>query len=176
MGWIVYGNDRVTDPKAECDSICTWEREGTSGRVLASGIVGDAYYAAVEHVQQHERAAEERQVFAAVFLIQKAPFGYKSMDEGMGPCEDRAPLDVLQALEALPPVPPVTAWNECEFCGGTGKMAAPNSHIGCWNCDGAGEVPADRNQIDRNRHARDWRKRAWSHHGGEPPAHQLTLV
>lgn len=98
MGWTIY-NSGVADPQAECDRILTWNSDESSGKVLASAIVGSTYYAAVELVKPDR----PRIVFAAVFLIQRSPFGYKDMDETCGPNECSPPLRVLQLLTPLEP-------------------------------------------------------------------------
>lgn len=69
--------------------------------VLASALIGmKTLYAAVERV---DKATGERIVWAAVILINYAPteyhnFGYKDMDESMGPCEDDCPEKILKLL------------------------------------------------------------------------------
>lgn len=100
MGWTIYNqSERVADPQAECDRLCTWNNEDSAARVLASAIVGSTYYAAVE-LEKRDQAPF---VFAAVFLIQRSPFGYKDMDETCGPNECSPPLRVLEKLTPLQP-------------------------------------------------------------------------
>ncbi len=57
-------------------------------------------YAAVERVT---KATGEREVWAAVVLLDRRKndyynFGYKDMDESMGPCEDECPERILSLL------------------------------------------------------------------------------
>lgn len=165
MGWTIYDRS-LADPQGECDRLCTWSREGSSGRVVASALVGNTYYAAVDS----ERAGEGRATFAAVFLIQRSPFGYKDMDESMGPCEASPPLRVLEKLTPLPARSPV----RCTTCDGSGKLSgdrwdARSQGAECMCCKGEGAT-------DRHDYARNWRRRAWERFGGEPQGQQLQLL
>ena len=96
MGWTVYKATHYTkkgtvDRKAECDKY----RWGDEYELLKSAMVGATYYAAV-------RYKTTGQVFAAVFLttIRKDfyNFGYKDMDETMGPGEAKCPANILALL------------------------------------------------------------------------------
>jgi hypothetical protein len=81
--------------------------------ILASATVGGTFYAAV-------RNPETGQVWAFVAITQRRRdylgFGYKDMDENMGPNEARAPARVLDKLTPLAECahPPLAAG---EFCG-----------------------------------------------------------
>lgn len=107
MGWVHCFDGRrkpdgTVDRRFECDRICTWEcrdEDGnvtTSGRVLKSAMVGSTYYAAVQN--------HKGDVWAAVFLTcgrtrhDGTAWGYKDMDETMGPCEAKCPASVLALL------------------------------------------------------------------------------
>ena len=107
MGWVHCFNGRLkpngtVDRKYECDRICTWETRddngniSSSGRVLKSAMVGSTYYAAVQN--------QKGEVWAAVFLTcgqtrhDGTAWGYKDMDETMGPREDKCPASVLALL------------------------------------------------------------------------------
>ena len=81
----------------------TWESDdGTKRRVLETAIVARTEaYAAVETV----RPNGEREVWAAVFLLNYVPrakdgftFGYKDMDETVGPNADNCPARILDLL------------------------------------------------------------------------------
>jgi hypothetical protein len=81
----------------------SWTSEnGTVNRVLESAIVErKEAYAAVETVHPDGR----REVWAAVFLLHYHPrakdgytFGYKDMDESVGPNVDRCPAKILDLL------------------------------------------------------------------------------
>ena len=107
MGWVHCFDGRrkpdgTIDRKYECDRLCTWECFGadgkitSSGKVLKSAMVGSTYYAAVQN--------HKGEVWAAVFLTcsrtkwDGTAWGYKDMDETMGPNEDRCPASILALL------------------------------------------------------------------------------
>ncbi len=166
MGWLIYDRS-VSDPKAECDRIATWSNEESAGEVLASSIVGSTYYAA--H-RKTTHATGESKTVGIVFLIQRSPFGYKDMDESMGPCESECPRYILELLSPLPALEPQDCWH----CEGAGVMNGPRWHVDaqgkpCSTCEGTGKT-------DRNAYARNWRKRCWSRFGGEPQGQQLELL
>lgn len=100
MGWTFQEKPR--DVRGYLDSQLTWESETGKRRVLDSAIVARTeYYAAVEHVKPDG----EREVWAAVFLLKFVPrasdgytFGYKDMDETMGPYAWRCPVRLLDLL------------------------------------------------------------------------------
>ena len=86
--------------KAICDKQLTWEDERGSRKVIKSSIVGNTYYAAVEHIQPDG----SRRVWAAITRFQtgsKNGFGnfcYKDMDETVGPYYYDCPLSILNLL------------------------------------------------------------------------------
>jgi len=94
MDWY-HANHRqkngAVDRKAELDGV--W---GDHYEVLKSAMVGSTYYAAV-------KVKETGKVFAAVFLTkvnsrETCNFGYKDMEESMGPNEAKCPLSILNLL------------------------------------------------------------------------------
>ncbi|WP_230771748.1 DUF6927 domain-containing protein [Sphingomonas sp. Leaf4] len=109
MGWLfmsvgaMKGHD---SPKAYLDDQFTYQRdtpEGSTGlRVLASAVVGvRTYYAAVQATVN----GEGREIFAVVCLVRWNPrnaqgehFGYKDLDETMGPFEDECPERIMKLL------------------------------------------------------------------------------
>lgn len=106
MGWL-YMYEPREGRKAYLDNQMTWTRESLTGdlvksRVLDSGIVRfRTYYAAVEQVIDNDPST--RTVFAVVCLLSTRPhdrlqFGYKDMDETMGPCESECPERILKLL------------------------------------------------------------------------------
>ncbi len=105
MGWTFYNSNYYTksgavDRKKECDSMINAENDKRKQTVLKSKMVGSTYYAAVEDVQKE---TNERKVFAVVILTSsdKASgynFGYKDLDEFMGPCESKYPNSILDLL------------------------------------------------------------------------------
>jgi hypothetical protein len=99
MGWT-YLNRTVADPKAFLDN-----EYGTA--ILESAIVGDAYYAAAR--------IQDGRVIAVVTLIDSAGgFGWKTMDESMGPLRADCPADILAMLTEPAPGPCAEKWrNAC---------------------------------------------------------------
>ena len=104
MGWITrysashfkssgkYGF--VVDRKKECDDILT--QSGNRWQVvLKSAMVGSTYYAAL-------RVGSEKVIGVIILTCGKGKdgtlWGYKIMDESMGPCADRCPAGVLALL------------------------------------------------------------------------------
>lgn len=111
MGWIHCFDGRrlpngKVDRRYECDRILTWDTKDKDGnitatnRVLKSSMVGSTYYAAVET----KKVSGERKVWAAIFLTcgqtkhDGTIWGYKDMDETMGPCESKCPASILALL------------------------------------------------------------------------------
>ena len=93
MGWTFYRaayykpNGQV-NRKAECDELF-------EGELIKSAMVGSTYYAAVRNKQGD--------VWAAVVLTKSNSreydnFGYKDMDETMGPVYYDCPVSILKAL------------------------------------------------------------------------------
>lgn len=103
MGWLYMQSLRgFSGPRAYLDDQFTYAREAARSTVLRSALVRmRTYYAAVEHI----RPDRECEVFALVCLVRYNPrdregyiFGYKSMDEGMEPCEAECPAGILDLL------------------------------------------------------------------------------
>lgn len=105
MGWLFYDalkkNGRV-DVKGELDRIHTWSENDhgieRSCKVLASSVIDNTYYAAVEFIK-----GSERKVTAVVCLVSTGNvngfnFGYKGMDESMEPCAYDCPVKILDLL------------------------------------------------------------------------------
>ena len=110
MGWLFMSRWHMGGfgtPKAYLDNQCTYPPDPDNGRtnglrVLKSVWSGSAYYAAVEPFDISGTAGE---AFAVVCLVRWNPkarhsehFGFKDMDESMGPCEARCPASVLSLL------------------------------------------------------------------------------
>lgn len=96
MGWLWM--DKPANVKAYLDKTCTWETETAVNRVLRSALVSmSEYYAAVETT---EKSTGERKVWAAAFMVKfaKGEFGYKDMDESVGPYTNRCPEKILDLL------------------------------------------------------------------------------
>ena len=103
MGWLYMTSlGGFSGPRQYLDDQFTWERDGVRSTVLRSTLVRmRTYYAATERVS----ATSAREVFAIVCLVRYNPrdregyvFGYKDMDEGMGPCESECPAAILDLL------------------------------------------------------------------------------
>jgi hypothetical protein len=104
MGWLYMTslNGHKT-PKAYLDAQFTHTSGASKNRVLKSALNGmRVYYAAVEH---ESLVTGAKSVFAAVCLVrynlrdkEGYIFGYKDMDESMGPCESECPASILALL------------------------------------------------------------------------------
>ncbi len=127
MGWLTMPVSSMyphTTPKAYLDAQFTYEHvydaagerlslaaggplpDGATRRglrVIASSCLRNkVWYAAVAHVED----GVDGPIFAAVCLVQWNPrakdgfvFGYKDMDESMGPCEAECPERILRLLD-----------------------------------------------------------------------------
>lgn len=116
MGWLYMQSfDDHSGPRQYLDAQFTYSRNGVLSRVLRSSLRGGkVYYAAVEMI----RPDSPREVFALVCLVDHNPrdsegyvFGYKDMDEGMGPVESDCPADILDMLTPTSR-PYAIAWRE----------------------------------------------------------------
>lgn len=104
MGWLYMRClNGYSGPRQYLDAQFTCQRPDHRSTVLRSALVGRrVYYAAVEH---NPTDSGEREVFALVCLVRYNPrdhegyiFGYKEMDEGMGPNEADCPESILDLL------------------------------------------------------------------------------
>ena len=106
MGWTYYdapvqyrNGKRYIDRKAECDKLFNWREEHKSGKVLKSAMVGSTYYAAVQLLND-----DVQEDVCAVVVLTKTDckshwnFGYKDMNETMGPYECSCPESILKLL------------------------------------------------------------------------------
>ena len=112
MGWLYYG--RVPgDIRAEIARICESATTEPRMRAIAIARVGTTWYAALEARYATPEAAracsytrafpptdDGRYVFGAVFLTQIGGdgWGYKDLDETMGPVASEAPAAILDRL------------------------------------------------------------------------------
>lgn len=110
MGWLYMPRSAMgshASTKAYLDDQFTYHRPHTDGtshglRVLASACPGNrVYYAAAQHMTNDVPG----DVVAIVCLVRWNPrdkeglvFGYKDMDETMGPCEAECPARILDLL------------------------------------------------------------------------------
>ena len=115
MGWTYYSathhkNGRI-DRKAECDAYFMEGLNRGHYQVLKSAMVGSTYYAAVKALKRCDPNGEgyldippeEQIVFAVVFLTNTNSksafdFGYKDMDETVGPYKYDCPRSILNLL------------------------------------------------------------------------------
>ncbi len=104
MGWLYMKSLKGhSGPRQYLDAQFTFERPDAISKVLRSALVGmRVYYAAVEQVRI---ATGEREVWAAICLVRYNPrdregyiFGYKDMEESMGPYECDCPASILDLL------------------------------------------------------------------------------
>ena len=111
MGWLFMSLDGMggfRTPKTyldnQCNSVPNPEKGRTTGlRVLKSVWQGSVYYAATEPYGPDGKATGP--AFAIVCLVRWNPrartgenFGYKDLDEGMGPYQTTCPACVLDLL------------------------------------------------------------------------------
>jgi hypothetical protein len=103
MGWLYMRSlGSHAGPRQYLDAQFTFDRPEARCRVLRSALLRlRTYYAAVERVL----ADGNRSVSAVVCLVRYNPndrdgyvFGYKDMDEGMGPFESECPVAILDLL------------------------------------------------------------------------------
>ena len=104
MGWL-YKHDPVDDPVAYLTDLNDHDGEHFNNRVLAATRVGNTVYMALRCM---EKATGKSFVLAAVVLIsntRKHGFGYKDMDETMGPCECACPDRIMRLLSPVEDIP-----------------------------------------------------------------------
>lgn len=104
MGWLYMTTLKGhSGPCQYLDAQFTWKRADATSRVLLSALVDmRVYYAAIEQIRT---ATGAREVWAAICLVQFDPhdqlgyiFGYKDMEESMGPSERNCPEAILDLL------------------------------------------------------------------------------
>ncbi|MGA8756004.1 MAG: hypothetical protein WB611_06685 [Stellaceae bacterium] len=104
MGWL-YQDDPVADPVAELTAHFTCDGHTRTWLVLAAARVANTVYMAVKST---DKATGESYVFAAVILIsntKKHGFGYKDMDESVGPCQCDCPDRIMRLLTPIDDLP-----------------------------------------------------------------------
>ena len=120
MGWTwyrathYYPNGGI-DRRAECDAYFMEGLNRGHYDVLKSTMVGKVYYAAVKKLKKYDGCdekgewiysdlpPEEQKVFGAVFITSTLMkdyfnFGYKDMDESMGPGDCDCPKSIIALL------------------------------------------------------------------------------
>lgn len=97
MGWLISYQKLRHDETPDSYLRGLWA--GMKGReIIASATVGNTWYAAL----RIEREGKPVEIAALVYLFSRGKpgegFGYKSMDETMGPCEAECPARILDLL------------------------------------------------------------------------------
>jgi hypothetical protein len=104
MGWLYMTSIKGhSGPRQYLDAQFTFQRPDATSKVLRSALVGmRVYYAAVEQIRI---ATGAREVSAVICLVRYDPrdpegyiFGYKDMEESMGPYECDCPEPILDLL------------------------------------------------------------------------------
>lgn len=101
MGWTFTARSIEPDKKAFLDREFTFSSATKRHTIIKSAMVGSTYYAAAKV----ETDGAETSVYALIVLTKSNArasdgytFGWKDMDEGMGPREARAPASILDLL------------------------------------------------------------------------------
>ena len=104
MGWL-YKNEPIDDPVEYLIDRYTHDGERSLHQVLAAARVANTVYMAIKYT---EKATGKSFVFAAVILVSNTRehgFGYKDMDETMGPCECACPDRIMRLLSPVADIP-----------------------------------------------------------------------
>lgn len=112
MGWIFkeaeyYKPKGEIDRKAECDALCVGKSKAF--KVLKSAMVGTIYYAAVKQYKKYVNGVyisipEDKQIVFGMVILTSVNnkdiynFGYKEIEESMGPVESKCPKSIIQLL------------------------------------------------------------------------------
>jgi hypothetical protein len=104
MGWL-YQDNPVDDPVAELTAHYTYDGDTRTWVALAAARVANTVYIAV---QSTDKATGQTYVFAAVILFSnstKNGFGYKHMDETVGPSQCDCPDRIMRLLTPITDLP-----------------------------------------------------------------------
>jgi hypothetical protein len=133
MGWTTTHKPSHIGAKEYIELNClTWDSPTHDYRVLDGGVKNfRTYYGAVEKT---DRTTGERQVFAVIFMLQFYKndyhnFGYKDMDESVGPYQAECPERILKLLT------PTTSqyaqqWRDACWAKINAKKAKPAINVG----------------------------------------------
>jgi len=133
MGWL-FQNDKLRH-ETPVDYITrefTHDNGTTAATVIAAAAVGGTIYAAIRN---HDKTTGRSYVFCAVILFknnQRDGFGYKDVDESMGPCEVACPdriMRLLSPIEDLPHPGYAAEWRK-SVAAAKAKKADTQSKIG----------------------------------------------
>ena len=107
MGWSFYSNP-VKDVEAEIKNLCTHDTSEVSQYPVHISNHGSTWYVAVKTTFKkklrdnlsYKCDSNHSYIFAAVFLTRRdnGEWGYKAMDESMGPYEADAPRKLIKML------------------------------------------------------------------------------
>jgi hypothetical protein len=100
MGWTHTNRPSYQTPTEFIKEHFSWEGEKYTCKVIETSVKLDVAFAAVERI---EKATGNREVWALVLLLHHMPksyynFGYKDMDETMGPYRYDCPAKILDLL------------------------------------------------------------------------------
>ncbi|WP_292531527.1 hypothetical protein [Methylocystis sp.] len=106
MGWLFH-NDMLTHqtPAEYIAQHFSHENDTCKATVIATATVRGTIYAAIRNEIKN---TNKTYVFCGVFLFKnnkKDGFGYKDMDEGMGPCEVDCPDRIMRLLSPVDDMP-----------------------------------------------------------------------
>ena len=115
MGWTFYTDRRVNtyaEERAEIEKLCTYTNPVRQCALVKASKVGTTWYAAAKITGSDAAPIEDNTyvtdgdgsiTFAAVFLTRydDGCWGYKDMEESMGPAQSQAPLSILDLLSEL---------------------------------------------------------------------------
>lgn len=114
MGWT-FMNSRSFGKQNLIDHLIAPSYWGEEFRVLGHSVVGNHLWAAVEHLtDKGDRIkAGDRFIFLALMQsgLPDSGWGYKDLDESMGPCAVDCPLKILE-LAGTPRTEGAAQWRE----------------------------------------------------------------
>ena len=106
MGWL-FQNDKLRHqtPVEYITREFTHDSGTTAATVISAAAVGSTIYAAIRN---HDKTTSKSYVFCAVILFknnERDGFGYKDMDESVGPCEVDCPARIMRLLSPIEDLP-----------------------------------------------------------------------
>lgn len=125
MGWIIYDNPMPYGFSADAylREYMQFDKDGHSCVIRASTFVGKTWYAAAEINRPASEHIQANKFTVALVILtcgrgtknRPGRFGYKDMDETMGPCEADCPLyilDMLTPVDRLPDPSYAAQWRQ----------------------------------------------------------------
>jgi hypothetical protein len=104
MGWLTR-HDPIDDPVAYLADRHNYHDEYRRCRVLAAARVANTVYMALECTDKTSGTSFVLAVVILIFNTRKRGFGYKDMDETMGPCECACPDHIMRLLSPVADIP-----------------------------------------------------------------------